>query len=79
MRVRVEVEPSGLEIEVSDDGRGFDASEVRRGRGLGNLALRAAELGGTLEIDSRPGAGTRVVLRAPWRAPRRSANGVDER
>jgi signal transduction histidine kinase len=53
-----------IRIRVADDGRGFDVCAARGGRGLGNLAHRAAALGGRLEIDSGP-AGTAVSLLLP--------------
>jgi signal transduction histidine kinase len=62
-----------LEIEIEDDGRGFDPAGVEgpgpSGRGLGLMGLRerVALLGGTVQIDSSPGRGTRVVLRVPER------------
>lgn len=56
---------------VEDDGRGLPLEQQvggRGGRGLANMRARAAELGGSLEIESRPGAGTRLRLRLPLRA-----------
>jgi signal transduction histidine kinase len=72
-RVRVEVAARGgaLEIEVSDDGRGFDVSAERarapaRDRlGLASMEERCALAGGALSIDSRPGSGTTVRGRLP--------------
>ncbi len=56
-----------LEIEISDDGIGFNPDHVRRdGRGLANMAARAAEMGGTLTIASSPSRGTRIVVRVPY-------------
>ena len=60
-----------ISLMIEDNGAGFDPALVlaRRaaGRGLGLAALdeRARMLGGTLEIKSRPGAGTRVNLVIP--------------
>jgi signal transduction histidine kinase len=45
---------------VEDDGPGFDASAVSGGSGLTNLLDRVTAVGGTLEIDSAPGRGTRI-------------------
>lgn len=51
-------------ISITDDGCGFDpATQTGRGHGLVNLGIRAREMGGTLEIDSAPGKGTRIILR----------------
>ena len=55
----------GLEFSVADDGAGFDPGSVQRGSGLTNLADRLAAVGGTLQIDSRPGDGTRITGRVP--------------
>ncbi len=56
-------------ITVRDDGRGFDPAEVtgegRRYFGLQIMRERAESVGGHLELDSRPGHGTRVVILMP--------------
>ena len=57
----------GVLLEVEDDGIGFDpdAPETRSRRlGLTSMEERAQRLGGTLEINSVPGAGTTVRLKA---------------
>jgi PAS domain S-box-containing protein len=67
-RVEVRLRGEGddtIVAEVRDDGRGFDRGSVRAGVGLSAMRERAAGLGGSLEIDGRPGTGTRVVLRVP--------------
>lgn len=48
-----------LTVEVVDDGRGIGSSP-RSGVGLSSMAERAAEVGGTFEVGSRSGGGTRV-------------------
>lgn len=50
-------------LSVTDDGVGFDASSPRTGYGLLGMEERAGLLGGTLDIDSAPGRGTRVRVR----------------
>jgi hypothetical protein len=55
-----------LNVEVFDDGRGFDqASLARRGAGLPSLHARAGRLGATLQITSSLGSGTRLSFNAP--------------
>ncbi len=57
----------GLLLEVEDDGVGFepDAPETRSRRlGLTSMEERAQRLGGTLEIRSAPGTGTKIRLEA---------------
>jgi signal transduction histidine kinase len=50
-----------ITFTVADDGVGFDPAVVRRGSGLANLSHRLAAVGGTFEVDSRPGEGTRIT------------------
>ena len=54
-----------LEFRIEDDGVGFDTATTGPGHGLTNLSDRVAALGGTLDIDSRPGEGTTVRGRVP--------------
>lgn len=70
-RVRVLLREVGgsLEVVVEDDGVGFDPAAPDRGEfprfGLATMRERAEDVGGTLQVDSRPGCGTRVVARLP--------------
>lgn len=64
--------PNGyFEGTLSDDGCGFDMNSIRptenspRGLGLMGMQERIAHCGGTLEIQSRPGRGTRLSVRVP--------------
>jgi len=62
--VRIGTTNGKVVLEVEDDGRGFDLSavEFNRGMGLANMHDRAAELGGSVDIRSEPGRGTRVKV-----------------
>ena len=55
----------GTELEVDDDGHGFDVSAPRDGMGLANLQRRVEAMGGTLTITSDPSTGTTVTARWP--------------
>jgi two-component system, NarL family, sensor histidine kinase UhpB len=66
--VEVGVEPlgeHGVALTVRDDGRGFFPEGESSGLGLNGMAERARLVGGELEIDSRPGAGTALSLKVP--------------
>jgi PAS domain S-box-containing protein len=62
-----------IQVVVSDEGAGFALSEPTRqpaeggGFGLLNIRERLDWLGGTLAIESAPGAGTRITVTAPMR------------
>jgi signal transduction histidine kinase len=59
-----------LVVTVGDGGRGFTPRDELAARetkhiGLDMLRRRVDEVGGTLQVDSRPGKGTRVIARLP--------------
>ena len=65
---------------VEDDGKGYDPEEEvfaegDKGMGVTNMRERAALVGGTLEVESSPGAGTTIFVRVPAAGP--DAGGVD--
>jgi signal transduction histidine kinase len=63
--VRLREENGSVSFSVEDDGAGFDPGTAARGAGLTNLADRVAAVGGTLEIDTHPGRGTRITGAIP--------------
>jgi signal transduction histidine kinase len=54
-----------LTFDVTDNGKGFDAASVQRGAGLTNMTDRIDALGGSLEMSSTPGSGTRIFGSLP--------------
>lgn len=66
-RIGVNLRLEGEEVwaEVSDDGRGFEPGASKGGVGLSTMRERTEALGGHLEVWSRPGEGTRVMVRVP--------------
>jgi signal transduction histidine kinase len=60
----------GLSLRIKDDGQGIADTVLSAGARFGHWGLpgmreRAARLGGTLELSSKPGEGTSVILRIP--------------
>lgn len=63
----------GIVLEIGDDGKGFDPEAVFVGHlGLRTMRERAVRLGGTLEVKSRPGEGTRIRTWIPRIVPDRA-------
>jgi signal transduction histidine kinase len=62
-RVTIRMLPEGLVVTVTDDGAGGATPDG--GSGLRGLSDRVAAAGGTLRIDSPPGAGTRLEAGIP--------------
>jgi signal transduction histidine kinase len=68
--VAVATEPLVLRLEIDDDGIGMEAADRHGGHGLRNIASRALRLGGRVDVDSSPGAGTIIRWEVPIPAPR---------
>lgn len=69
--VRLDFAPDRVTLTLEDNGQGFDPGRFLRrngqqaGWGLLGMQERAALLGGRCQIDSRPGAGTRIEVDVP--------------
>jgi len=64
VQVAVHGEPEKILLSVQDDGSGFDTVRVR-GLGLLGMEERVKHLGGTFDIDSKPGRGTLLQVALP--------------
>lgn len=76
--VSVDVRPEGAKARIEDDGRGFrpETAGAHGGGGLVSMRERAELLGGSLAVESGPGAGgTRVLVQVPLRGGRSAARG----
>jgi two-component system sensor histidine kinase UhpB len=62
-QVRLERDGDRVELDVSDDGRGYAFDEAEGGLGIAGMRERALLVGGELSIESRPGDGTTVRLK----------------
>lgn len=65
VRVRVWRDHRALQIEVSDNGVGFDPAHTHQGFGITGMRERVHLAGGSLTITSAPGQGTTVSARLP--------------
>lgn len=57
--------PKYVGVQIQDNGVGFVLERSQHGRGLKNLKQRAAALGGSIEMTTEAGQGTRFLLRLP--------------
>jgi two-component system CheB/CheR fusion protein len=62
IRVELAFEKGRVGLQVTDDGHGFNASEVPRGFGIKSMRERAGQCGGNLRVESAPGRGTRIAV-----------------
>jgi signal transduction histidine kinase/PAS domain-containing protein len=69
--ISLEFKDRGISVQVEDDGIGFNLLEVissahaKESMGLLGMKERAELLGGTLNIDTEPGKGTRITVEIP--------------
>jgi signal transduction histidine kinase len=69
--VRLHATAAGVELEVSDRGVGFDVASAKKTSGLGLISMRERVhlVNGTIHIDSKPNAGTRIRVTVPFAPP----------
>ncbi len=62
--VRIGASQGEARLEIEDNGKGFDPDSLRDRGGLGltSIRQRVIELGGSLDIISKPGQGTKVIV-----------------
>lgn len=65
VRVAVRATAEHIELEVRDNGIGFDTKHVNSGYGLETMRERAALVGGTLRVVSQPSGGTMISVELP--------------
>jgi signal transduction histidine kinase len=65
VRIVVEKAPPDFRVLIEDDGKGMENSSPEMLGNLNTLQQRAKSLGGSLDVDSEPGKGTRITLVFP--------------
>ncbi|HEY5731768.1 MAG TPA: ATP-binding protein [Anaerolineales bacterium] len=70
VKVMLDMGEDRVRVTVDDNGRGFDPEVIQQGNSLGLKLIRerAEMLGGTFEVDSSVGRGTRVTFAVPARS-----------
>jgi len=54
-----------IQLSVADNGRGFDTNTKSHGMGLRSIRERVSSVNGTVQIQSAPGHGTRLLVQVP--------------
>jgi signal transduction histidine kinase len=60
VRIRLTMNEPVIDLEITDNGRGFEPEQVNRGMGLENIRQRLEQLNGCLSVSSAVGTGTSV-------------------
>ncbi|MEI8043120.1 MAG: ATP-binding protein, partial [Verrucomicrobiota bacterium] len=67
VRLRIVVTDAALNVLVADNGRGIERMpDDALADGLRNMRQRAEQLNAQFQLDSTPGAGTRIAVQYPW-------------
>ena len=67
---------SSIVLDIVDNGIGFDVEHRRRGLGLLGIQERVNAMNGKLDIETQPGAGVRICMRAPIEPPAHALAGA---
>jgi len=65
VEISVQRQKGSFQLQIVDNGIGFDAASPAPGSGLKNIRQRAAAMRGRVQVRSSPGAGTHLTLTAP--------------
>ncbi len=72
IKINLSFSDSHMSIEIADNGKGFDTSGstekniYKNGAGINNIKKRAHLIGGSLDINSVPSAGTTISMTIPY-------------
>ena len=64
-QINVDLKPDGkkIRITIADNGEGFDMNTVKKGYGLKNMQYRSGQVKYQAILTSKPGAGTKLMIR----------------
>lgn len=65
VRLTLSGSAAGIDLTITDDGRGFDPDQGGNGVGVNSMQERLAALGGELRVTSAPGDGTAISAHLP--------------
>jgi two-component system sensor histidine kinase DegS len=70
VKVTLDLGEDRVRVSVDDNGKGFDPDSIQQSNSLGLKLIRerAEMLGGSFEIDSALGKGTRILFAVPARS-----------
>jgi PAS domain S-box-containing protein len=66
INVSIRTEDNVVTVVVEDDGKGFDTNKKRKGIGISNVINRIESFNGEVAIESSPGKGCTLTIKAPY-------------
>jgi signal transduction histidine kinase len=65
INIQANLKGNMIQLEIRDNGIGFEENHIKAGNGLINMRKRAAQLNGEVRIKSEIGKGTSILLKCP--------------
>jgi signal transduction histidine kinase len=65
IKIDIKQVKNDIEINISDDGKGFDNNEIELGNGINNMKKRITDCGGTIKFNTKPNGGTEITIKFP--------------
>jgi signal transduction histidine kinase len=66
VEISINIANNSIHLNICDNGVGFNVHKFsNKGNGMGNMRLRAIQLGGNIDVDSSQGNGTKVKFVLP--------------
>jgi len=66
LSISIQAGKKTIDIEVSDDGKGFDTGKKRKGIGISNMINRIESFNGEIALESSPGNGCKIQIAIPY-------------
>jgi PAS domain S-box-containing protein len=64
--IRLQADAEQIILTISDNGKGFDPAQHKKGLGFTSIANRASLFGGKMHIETAPGKGSTVTIAVPF-------------
>lgn len=65
IQIKLESDAEFINLSISDNGKGFDPAQTKKGQGFNNISNRAALFNARVEINSSPGKGCQLSVTIP--------------
>jgi signal transduction histidine kinase len=65
IEINIKHQKNDIVMAISDDGKGFDDSQIELGNGINNMKKRIADCGGKIKFNTKPNEGTEITIIIP--------------
>ena len=65
VKINIKHQKNDIIMIITDDGKGFDDSQIELGNGINNMKKRIADCNGTIKFKTKPNEGTEIMIKFP--------------